>query len=216
MILSEICLKRSTKQRTTLMRLRVIDAWKMSGNWRSRRASEQCRSSPPSSAKADGTTQSLGDFLHPVTFYLRLLSVEGRRQATKIEDTENYASMHETGCLPMDCVPLSVHSLIPAVELDFLDELFMGKVVKVSHNGEVYVFKSASYGSEDQLQREIVMLQQVSERWEPGRRNRPRIPRLLGLVTARNNIAGLLEEYVDGENLSELDMADVSPAQRRK
>lgn len=42
----------------------------------------------PSSAKADGTTQSLEDFLHPVTFYLQLLSVEGRLQAAKIEDTD--------------------------------------------------------------------------------------------------------------------------------
>lgn len=123
--------------------------------------------------------------------------------------------MHQTVCLPIDCVMQSKHSLIPAVDVDFREDLFMGKVIKVSQNGQERVFKSASYGSEDQLKQGIDMLQQISESWKLGS-DAPRVPRLLGLVTSKNQIAGVLEEYVDGENLSELNMAGISTAQRRK
>lgn len=62
----------------------------------------------------------------------------------------------------------SKHSLIPAVDVDFREDLFMGKVIKVSQNGQERVFKSASYRSEDQLKQGIDMLQQISESWKLG------------------------------------------------
>jgi len=43
----------------------------------------------------------------------------------------------------------------------------------------------------------------------------PRIPRLLGLVTSSDKIMGILEEFVDGENLSKLDMREFSTEQQR-
>jgi serine/threonine protein kinase len=159
--------------------------------------------------------QSLEEFLFPAILYLQISFVEGRLQAIKIEDREDYDSMRETACLAMDSVPPYVTSLIPALDLNFQQDVSMGRVLKVSHDGAVCIFKSASYGIEDQLKREIHMLQQVSERWGQAGRDRLRIPRLLGLVTARNQIVGILEEYVDGENLYELNMADISTGQRR-
>ena len=83
-------------------------------------------------------------------------------------------------------------------------------------SNEVCVFKRAHYGGREQLIREIQLLQQISENWEPGHANCPAVPRILGLVTSRDQIAGILEEFIDGEKLSELDMEDVSTEQRQK
>jgi len=92
----------------------------------------------------------------------------------------------------------------------------MGQVLKVSQNGNVCVFKSAHHGSKTQLMREIQILQRISEQWEPDDPARPAVPRLLGLVGSHDQVIGILEDFIDGEMLSELDMNEVSAAQRQK
>lgn len=90
----------------------------------------------------------------------------------------------------------------------------MAKIVKVLNNGSACIFKSAIYGAENQLEREIVTLQQMTERWGSCR-DRPRILRLLGVVTSDNEVVGILEEFIDGENLFELDLTESSVEERR-
>lgn len=92
----------------------------------------------------------------------------------------------------------------------------MRKVLKVSHNGQACVFKTATAGNQDQLTREITVLQQISKQWVPDHPSRPRVPRLLGLVTSGRKAIGMLEEFINGTNLDELDIDGASPAQRRK
>lgn len=75
-------------------------------------------------------------------------------------------------------------------------------------------FKSAAYGAENQLKREVSTLQRIAERWGPGC-DRPRIPRLLGLVTSSDRVVGILEEFVDGQNLFELDLTKFSVDERK-
>lgn len=48
--------------------------------------------------------------------------------------------MHERVCLPMNCVPPSVHILIPVSQIEFLEVIFIGKVLKVSRKGKLCVF----------------------------------------------------------------------------
>jgi hypothetical protein len=93
--------------------------------------------------------------------------------------------------------------------LEFLGDLYLAKIVKVSNNGKACVFKSATYGAENQPKREIYTLQRIAERWGPGR-DRPHIPLLLGLVTSGDKIVGIVEEFVDGQNLFELDLTKSS------
>ncbi len=156
----------------------------------------------------------LEDFLHPTTFYLRLSTVEGHLQATRMDDIRNYASTHQCVQLSMHCLPQPIQQLIPASRLQVVEDLYMAKVVKVLNNVEACVFKSATYGAENQLKREISTFQRIAERWEPGY-DRPGIPRLLGLVTSGEKVVGILEEFVDGQNLSELDLTKYSVDKRK-
>jgi len=159
---------------------------------------------------------SLEDFLHPTTFYLQLRTVEGKLQAIRIDEISRFATIHEPARLTMDLVPRFVPALIPSVEIEFIEDLFMGKILKVFKNGEVCVFKSATDGNKGQLKREINVLQQISEEWEPDHPHRPQVPRFLGLVTSGGQIIGMLEEFIDGTNLYEFDIYEASSAQRRK
>lgn len=159
---------------------------------------------------------SLEDFLHPATFCLQLRAMKGKLQAVGIDDISEFARMHEPVPLAMDFVPRSVPALTPSVEIEFIEDLFMRKILKVSKHGEVCVFKSATQGNEDQLRREISVLQQISDKWEPDHPDHPHVPRLLGLVTSGGQVIGMLEEFIDGTNLHELDLDDASSAQRRK
>lgn len=159
--------------------------------------------------------QSLEDFLHPITFYLRLESAQGHIQATELKEIEHYASTHERVFLPMGCVPQPIENLIPAENLGFVEDLHMGNVIKVSHKGEMYIFKSASSGNEDQLEREIRVLIQISKKWGKAR-DRPQVPCLIGLVTSRDQIAGLLETFVQGENLYDMEILAVNAEKRRE
>ena len=165
--------------------------------------------------KPHGSAQNLEDFLYPTTFYLQLHTVDGHLHAFEVEDTSEYADTHDPALLPMNCVPQSIQNFIPASDLEFIKDLYMGKVLKVSKNGKIFVFKSATCNNEDQLKREIDILQQANEKWESDPSNRPSIPRLLGLVTCRDQIAGILEEFIDGEILHELEMEDPSIERRQ-
>lgn len=156
--------------------------------------------------KLNSKQLSLEDFLHPTTFYLQLRTVKGKLQAFEIDDISNFTSIHEPVRLPMDFVPRSVPAPPPSVELGFIEDLFMRKVLKVSKNDVVWVFKSATYGNEGQLKREINVLQQISERWEPDHPGRPRVPRFLGLVASESQMIGMLEEFIDGTNRILLDL----------
>lgn len=158
--------------------------------------------------------QSLEDFLHPTTVYLRLESAQGHIKATELKNIEHYASTHESVFLPMGCVPQPIENLVPAEGLAFMEDLHMGNVIKVSHKGETYIFKSASNGSEDQLEREIRVLEQISKKWGKAR-DGPQVPCLIGLVTSRNRISGLLETFIDGENLYEIEISAVNVEKRR-
>src|SRR2546423_3522260 len=175
-----------------------------------KKAMYKLASSVPNSNKV----RSLDDFLHPTTFYLRLSTVEGHLQATKMDDVGNYVSMHQCVHISMHCLPHLIQQLIPASHLKFLGDLYMAKIIKVSNNGKACVFKSATYRAENQLKREIYTRQRMAERWGPDR-DRPRIPRLLGLVTSGDKIVGILEEFVDGENLFALDLTKSSVEERR-
>ncbi|OQV00028.1 Protein kinase domain-containing protein [Cladophialophora immunda] len=169
-----------------------------------------------STQNPNGKQQSLEDFLHPTTFYLQLRTVQGKLQAVEIDDISEVASMYEPVRLALDSVPRSFAAPTPSADIEFIEDLFMGKVLKVNKNGEVCVFKAATHGNEDQLKREINILQQISEKWEPDHPHRPQIPQFLGLVTSAGQVIGMLEEFVDGMNLHEFDIDDVSSAQRRK
>ena len=159
---------------------------------------------------------NLEDFLHPTTFYLRVFPSDGTLQALRMNNTAEIASLYEPVFLAVDLLPRPIQALVPAVDLEIIQDLHMGQVLKVSKSNEVCVFKRAHYGGREQLIREIQLLQQISENWEPGHPNCPAVPRILGLVTSRDQIAGILEEFIDGEKLSELDMEDVSTEQRQK
>ncbi|RMD42246.1 hypothetical protein DV735_g2914, partial [Chaetothyriales sp. CBS 134920] len=96
----------------------------------------------------------------------------------------------------------------------------MGQILKVSSDGQqVCVFKSATSGNnqKNQLKREINVLQQISQHWAPDDPDRPRVPQFFGLVqSSRGQVIGLLESFIDGTNLSELNLADdTSSTQRR-
>ncbi|EXJ82202.1 hypothetical protein A1O3_06015 [Capronia epimyces CBS 606.96] len=165
------------------------------------------------------TSLSLEDFLYPPTFYLQLHSVKGTLQAVRVEDVSEIASMLDPVHLTVDLEPGSVPEL-PSVEIEVMEDLFMRQIlkVKISTNGQVCVFKSATYGNEDQLKREINVLRQISETWEPGDPSRLHVPRLLGLATSGGGgqILGILEEFVDGTNLYQFNIDDAPSAQRQQ
>jgi hypothetical protein len=159
--------------------------------------------------------QSLENFLYPMTFCLQLFSEQGALRAYRIHDTAKYVKKLEPATLPRNLLSRPTSALTLASDLDFIEDLYMGQVLKVSKNGELCVFKSAHNGAKNQLMREIKVLQQISDRWEPGHPARPAVPRLLGLVGSHDQVIGILEDFVDGDKLSELDINEVSPAQRR-
>ena len=142
--------------------------------------------------------------------------MQGKLQAVEIDDISEFASMYEPVRLAVDFVPRSITAPTPLVDIEFIEDLFMGKVLKVSKNGEACVFKLATHGNEDQLKREINVLQQISEKWESDHPRRPQVPRFLGLVTSGGQVIGMLEEFIDGMNLHEFDLDDASSGQRRK
>ncbi|KIX02728.1 uncharacterized protein Z518_08670 [Rhinocladiella mackenziei CBS 650.93] len=142
--------------------------------------------------KPNSKQLSLEDFLHPATFYLQLRTVKGKLQAVGIDDISVFASMHEPVRLALDFVPRSVPALTPSVEIEFIEHLFM-KVLKVSKKGEICVFKSATHGNGDQLKREINVLQQISEKWEPDNPRRPHPMRGLS-ISAASSTDGWVDE----------------------
>ena len=160
--------------------------------------------------------QSLKNFLYPMNFCLELFSEQGTLRAHRIHDTTKYVKKHEPATLPRNLLSRPTSTLTLASDLDFIEDLYMGQVHKVSKNGKVCVFKSAHNGAKNQLMREIKILQQISEQWESGHPARPAVPRLLGLVGSHDQVIGILEDFIDGDKLSELDIDEVSAAQRRK
>lgn len=166
--------------------------------------------------KPNDKTPSLEDHLYPATFYLRLLTLDGKLQAVEINDKSEFASQYQPTPLPADFAPQPVPFLTPSDEIEFIKDLYMNKVLKVSKEGEVCVFKSAYPSNEAQLQREINVLQQISEKWKPDCPNRPLVPRFLGLVTSRGQIMGMLEEFIDGKDLQEFEIEKASSTQRQK
>ncbi|RMZ86625.1 hypothetical protein DV736_g6146, partial [Chaetothyriales sp. CBS 134916] len=178
-----------------------------------------CKGTMNSLAAAAPTSNSkqvsLEDFLYPTTFSLQLRTVNGKLQAVKMDDYSELTSMLEPPPLMVDSIPRSAPAPTPSVEIEFMEDLFMGKVLKVSQHGEVRVFKSATHGNEDQLKREISVLQQVSEKWDPDHPDRPRVPQFFGLVKSRDQVIGMLESFIEGKNLYELSLADTSSTQRR-
>lgn len=169
-----------------------------------------------SAQKPNSNQVSLEDFLHPTTFYLQLRTMDGKLQAVRIDDSPEPACMHEPVYLEIDHMARSVPAPTPSVVIEFIEDLFMGRVLKVSKNGEVYVFKSATHGNEDQLKREINVLQQISEKWDPDHPERPHVPQFFGLVKSSGQVIGMLENFIEGKNLYELNLDDASSAQRRK
>jgi len=87
--------------------------------------------------------QSLEDFLYPMTFYLQVVSEQGSLQARRIDDTAEYANMYEPVKLPRIFSLRPALALTSASDLEFIEDLYMGQVLKVSQNGKVCVFKSA-------------------------------------------------------------------------
>ena len=166
--------------------------------------------------KLNGEQLSLEGFLQPSTFYLQLRTVDQKLQAFMIEGISGFAGMHDAAPLPVDFAPQSVSTLTPSAEVEFIEDLFMRKIVKVSRGGEVCVFKSATHGNEGQLQREINVLQQISETWKVDDPNRPKVPWFLGLITSGGQTIGMLEEFIDGTNLQLFNLQDTSSAQRQK
>ncbi|EXJ90961.1 hypothetical protein A1O1_04068 [Capronia coronata CBS 617.96] len=152
-----------------------------------------------SGPKMNREQRSLEEFLYPTTFYLPLRIMIGKLQAVRIDDISSFASMYEPGPVrwEMDLAPRSASApaLTPSAEICFIEDLFMRRVLKVSKNGKSCVFKSPTPSNEDQLQREINVLQQISEIWPPDYPCRPHVPRFLGL---------------------EFDIAGASATQRRK
>ena len=112
--------------------------------------------------------------------------------------------MHQCIHLLINCLQHTLPYLISPSHWKILEDLRMGKVIKVSNNGEAYVFKSSTYGADDQLGREIYTLQQIAERWGPSDEWR-RIPLLHGFVTSGDRSVGILDDFVDRENLFKLD-----------
>ncbi|KAL9105673.1 MAG: hypothetical protein Q9227_009191 [Pyrenula ochraceoflavens] len=162
---------------------------------------------------------SLEEVLRPVTFYLQICSVKGKLQATTIDNVSGFASMDEPVHFPVDCMSEPIPALIPSAEVQFIEDVFMRKVFKVSRNGEVCVFKMATEGNEGQLKREVDVLRRMSEMWSPNHPGRPHVPQFLGLVIATDSqVMGILEDYIEGTNLRELDMHDAATtmAQRQK
>lgn len=107
--------------------------------------------------------QSLEDFLHPTTFYLQLFSEQGALQTRRLNDIIKYINVFNPVILPGNFLLLQTLTLTPASNLDVIEDLYIGQVLKVSKNGKVYVFKSAHNGNQNQLIREIQILQQISE-----------------------------------------------------
>ncbi|EXJ60857.1 hypothetical protein A1O7_05010 [Cladophialophora yegresii CBS 114405] len=122
---------------------------------------------------------SLEDFLHPTTFYLQYHIANGKLDTVEMDDVSRAAIM--TDCVPsaVDFEPETVPILTPSFEIEFVKNLHMRKVVQVSKNGEVSVFKVATGDKKDQLKREIHILLQISETWELDHPCRPCVPRFL-------------------------------------
>lgn len=160
--------------------------------------------------------QSLENFLHPMTFCLQLFSEQGTLRAHRIHDTTKYVKKLEPATLSRNLLSQPASALTLASELDFIEDLYMGQVLKVFKNGKVCVFKSTHNGAKNQLMREIKILQQISERWETGHPAGPAVPRFLGLVGSHDQVIGILEDFIDGVKLSELDIDGISATRRRK
>ncbi|RMD41228.1 hypothetical protein DV735_g3890, partial [Chaetothyriales sp. CBS 134920] len=164
---------------------------------------------------SDSKQVSLEDFLYPTTFSLQLRSVNGKLQAVKMDDDSELPSILEPPPLMVDSIPRSAPAPTPSVEIEFMEDLFMGKIFKVSLHGQVRVFKSAIHGNADQLKREISVLQQVSEKRDPDRPDHPRVPQFFGLVKSRGQVIGMLESFIEGKNLYQLSLANTSSTERR-
>lgn len=155
---------------------------------------------------------TLESHLYPPTFFIQVTSDQGILSAQILETPGEYAVMLRPYVLSGTFSQES--AIFSASSLRFIQDLYIGRVAQVSYKGEVYVFKCA-YGHEEPLQREIKVLQQITEQRQQGFLSDIPVPRYIGLVTSHDQVIGFLEEFVDGEPLSELDLDKVSTSQRR-
>ncbi|KAK5053969.1 hypothetical protein LTR84_001931 [Exophiala bonariae] len=166
--------------------------------------------------KPNGEHPSLEDHLYPKTSYLQLKILDGQLKAVEMNDPSEFAGQYLPTPLSAEFTPQAMTSLTPSVDIAFIQNLYANKVLKVSEDGKVRVFKSANEANEYQLEREILVLQQISEKWKLDQPIQPRVPRFLGLVTSRGRIMGMLEEFIDGTELAQIGADKASPAQCQK
>ena len=97
--------------------------------------------------------QSLEDYLYPTTFWLEVVSGKDALQARKIDNTIYNTSRLEPATLPTEFVSKLTSPSTSVLNLDFIDDLYVGEVFKVSQKGKVGVFKIVHPSGMDQLMR---------------------------------------------------------------
>ncbi|MCJ1340846.1 hypothetical protein MMC09_006142 [Bachmanniomyces sp. S44760] len=174
----------------------------------------ECKFTIHKLAPVSCSIQTLQDQLYPKSFILQLVTTQGKLGILEHSNPDLCKYRHSPA--ELDPIPfLSVDTLvpmIPAAELCIVKNLHFSKVVEVKWSHDTYAFKTAFPGGEAGLRREIQILQTL----ERGLiHNRPRIPRLRGLVVSNGKIVGFLEEIItECCMLGRMDMLSV-PQERR-
>ncbi|PGG97409.1 hypothetical protein AJ80_09700 [Polytolypa hystricis UAMH7299] len=136
--------------------------------------------------------ETLEDRQHPTTFTLQLVTLEGRLQAIQLHKPRLTKYPHFPPGLDLARFQNRNIREIHASELEIVKDLHFQKVVKVSCGLKTYVFKT---GEPPELEREVQILQAVSEKRPPHSVN---IPHLVGLVVSDNMVIGFLEQEIPG------------------
>jgi hypothetical protein len=153
---------------------------------------------PSSDAKGPLTLQ---DFFEPVTFILKLVSVDGRLTAMRCPDDDTQtAHLDPQHCLPQTPEYSKLCRIHPS-EVDMVppgDSSYSIPPTKVLVNKETQLlFKKAECGMKQQVDR-LLRLE------ETGLAERVRVPRLYGIVQKSEvqPVLGILTGYIDGHEMT--------------
>jgi serine/threonine protein kinase len=195
------------------VREELIDAFK--GKMR-QLASESERSSQDQSPLG-----SLERWLFPTTFVIEVETIDGRVAPRILEGSLAANFINDSIIIPRQEIPHIFSNpstpIFHSSDLTFVEDLWIQKVLKVTHNGQPYIFKTAFYENDDHLLREIEVLQQVSQVTASLAKNTPHIVPFKGLVLCRDGLVGFLEYYIEAKtSLNHVDPNEVTVMQRQK